>query len=147
MPIRVAVFDDVDEITAMMHEHADFEGAASLCRFNREDAAAALFGAEVTLHALIGMSSNEPTVAAGVVLWYPTFSSWAGSTGIWLEDIFVRPAFRGEGLGREFLEHLRGLTTGRVEWDVQDKNADAQAFYRRLGANPVPGWTRYRWTL
>ena len=147
MPVRVAVLDDLDEITAMMHEHADFEGAGVLCHFNREDAAAAMFGADVTLRALIASSPKEPAVAAGVALWYPTFSSWSGSTGIWLEDIFVRPAFRGEGLGREFLEELRGLTAGRVEWDVQDKNGDAQAFYRRLGANPVPGWTRYRWTL
>ena len=147
MPVRVAVSDDVDEITAMMHEHADFEGAGSLCHFNREGAAAAMFGDDVTLRALIASPLNEPAVTAGVALWYPTFSSWSGSTGIWLEDIFVRPAFRGEGLGREFLEELRGLTAGRVEWDVQDKNGDAQAFYRRLGANPVPGWTRYRWTL
>jgi GNAT superfamily N-acetyltransferase len=147
MPVRGAVFDDVDEITAMIHEHAAFEGAGALCHFNREDAAAAMFGADVTLHALIASPANEPAVAAGVVLWYPTFSSWSGSTGIWLEDIFVRPAFRGEGLGREFLEELRGFTAGRVEWDVQDMNSNAQAFYRRLGANPVPGWTRYRWTL
>jgi len=147
MPVRAATANDLDEITAMIHEHADFEGASSLCHFNREAAGAAMFGADPTLHALIASPPGEPAITAGVALWYPTFSSWSGCPGVWLEDIYVRPAFRGKGLGREFLIELRGLTTGRVEWDVQNANHDAQAFYQGLGARAVPGWTRYRWTL
>jgi GNAT superfamily N-acetyltransferase len=147
MPVRVATPEDLEEIVAMMHEHAAFEGAESLCHFNRDGAAEAMFGDDAVLHALVATPPNDPNVTAGVALWYRTFSSWAGCTGIWLEDLFVRPAFRGDGLGRQFLEELRGLTTGRVEWDVQNSNENAQAFYRRLGANPVPGWTRFRWTL
>jgi GNAT superfamily N-acetyltransferase len=147
MAVRVATPEDLDEIVAMMHEHAAFEGAESLCHFNRDGAAEAMFGADAVLYALIATPLNDPAKIAGVALWYRTFSSWAGCTGIWLEDIFVRPAYRGDGLGRKFLEELRGLTTGRVEWDVQNSNENAQAFYRRIGAKRVPGWTRYRWTL
>jgi GNAT superfamily N-acetyltransferase len=145
MPVRAARRDDVEEITAMMLEHAEHEGALEQCHFNSGDATAALFGPEAMLHGLIAVPPDEPSAIAGCALWYPTFSSWAGTTGIWLEDLDIRPAYRGHGLGREVLSDLRARTDGRVEWDVMAANTDAQAFYGRLGANPVPGFLRYRW--
>jgi GNAT superfamily N-acetyltransferase len=145
MPVRAAHAGDVEEITAMMLEHAAYEGALDQCHFSRDDAAAALFGPEATLHGLIASPPGEPSTVAGCALWYPTFSSWAGITGIWLEDLYIRPAFRGHGLGREVLADLRARTNGRVEWDVVDANENAQAFYQSLGARPVPGFIRYRW--
>lgn len=145
MPVRVAQRADLEEITAMMLEHAAYEGALDQCRFTLEGAAAALFGPDAMLHALIATASDAPSTVAGCALWYPTFSSWAGTTGIWLEDLYIRPAFRKHGLGREILVDLRGRTDGRVEWDVVDENVNAQAFYRTLGAVPVPGFTRFRW--
>ena len=145
MPVRVAQLADVEEITAMMLEHAAFEGALDQCHFNNDDAVAALFGPDAMLHALIASPPDEPSTTAGCALWYPTFSSWAGATGIWLEDLFIRPAFRRHGLGREILAHLRARTDGRVEWDVVEENENAQAFYQSLGALPVPGFVRYRW--
>jgi GNAT superfamily N-acetyltransferase len=145
MPVRVAQPADVAEITVMMLEHAAHEGALDQCRFNDADATAALFGPDAMLHALIASPPNQPSTIAGCALWYPTFSSWAATTGIWLEDLFIRPAFRGHGLGREILDDLRARTTGRIEWDVVDDNIDAQAFYRRLGAAAVPGFSRFRW--
>jgi GNAT superfamily N-acetyltransferase len=145
MTVRAAAPDDVEEITAMMLEHAAHEGASDQCRFNSDDATAALFGPAAMLHALIASPPEAPSTVAGCALWYPTFSSWAGATGIWLEDLFIRPTFRGHGLGREILDDLRARTNGRVEWDVADTNADAQAFYRRLGADAVPGFLRFRW--
>lgn len=147
MTVRPARRDDVDEITAMVLEHAAFEGASHRCHFEKEGAAAALFGDEAILHALVAHPGDEPGLVAGFALWYPTFSSWAGTAGIWLEDLFVRPDYRRLGLGRELLEDLRGRTRGRLEWDVLDGNEGAWRFYESLGAAPVEGWTRFRWTL
>ncbi|MGH9294625.1 MAG: GNAT family N-acetyltransferase [Acidimicrobiales bacterium] len=66
---------------------------------------------------------------------------------MWLEDLFVREGFRGQGPGRELLGHLREPTGGRLEWNVLDWNTDSISFYEALGARPVKGWTTYRWTL
>ena len=84
---------------------------------------------------------------AGMALWYPTYSTFLGQSGIWLEDLFVLPEARGQGLGLALLQHLRSLTRGRIEWNVLDWNELSIAFYDALGARPVDGWTRYRWTL
>ena len=82
---------------------------------------------------------------AAHALWYRTFSTFLGRTGIWLEDLYVRPAHRSKGYGAELLTHLRNLTAGRLEWEVLEWNALAMDFYQRLGARPMGGWTRYRW--
>ncbi len=82
---------------------------------------------------------------AGMALWFPTFSTWIGKAGIWLEDLFVRPEFRGNGIGGDLLHQLRSMTDARVEWNVLDWNESAIGFYRSLGAEPVEGWTTYRW--
>ena len=89
--------------------------------------------------------AGELPEVAGFALWFPTFSTFTGQAGIWLEDLYVRPAWRGRGLGLAFLTHLRGLSDGRVEWAVLDWNEPAIGFYRSLGAGPVKGWTRFRW--
>jgi GNAT superfamily N-acetyltransferase len=83
---------------------------------------------------------------AGFALWFRTFSTFLGRSGIWLEDLFVRPEHRGRGLGKELITHLRTLTTGRVEWAVLDWNDPAIGFYQGLGAAPLDGWTTYRWS-
>ena len=82
----------------------------------------------------------------GMALWFPTFSTFLGRPGIWLEDLFVRAEARGNGHGLALLQHLRGLTDGRVEWAVLDWNTPSIEFYERLGARPLEGWTRYRWS-
>ncbi|MGH9293642.1 MAG: GNAT family N-acetyltransferase [Acidimicrobiales bacterium] len=147
MATREAGPADVDEITLMMHEHAAYEGAADRCRFNSAEATVAMFGPGAMLHGLIATPAGDPGGVAGCALWYPTFSSWAGHPGVFLEDLYVRPAFRRQGLGRELLEALRALTTGRVEWDVRQANESAQIFYESLGAVRVSGWLRFRWVL
>ena len=81
----------------------------------------------------------------GMALYFRTYSTWLGRSGIWLEDLFVRPQFRGEGHGRALLDAVRARTDGRVEWVVLDWNESAIGFYRSLGAEPVDGWTRFRW--
>jgi GNAT superfamily N-acetyltransferase len=92
---------------------------------------------------LIAVTDREEV--AGMALWYRTFSTFLGADGIWLEDLFVRPQHRGRGHGLALLTRLRELTDGRIEWAVLDWNSPAVEFYRKLGASPVEGWTRYRW--
>jgi GNAT superfamily N-acetyltransferase len=91
------------------------------------------------------IATADDGAVAGFALWFPTFSTFLGRPGIWLEDLFVRPAFRGRGFGTALLLCLRDLTDDRVEWAVLDWNTPSVEFYESLGARPVDGWTRYRW--
>jgi GNAT superfamily N-acetyltransferase len=145
MPVRDATPDDLDDICAMIRELADFERAPGEVAFVREDVAGHLFGPVPAVHALIAEEEGKEGTVAGMALWYPTYSTWVGRPGVWLEDLFIRPAHRRRGLAGELLAALAGRTSGRVEWAVLDWNTDAIRFYDRLGAEPVPGWTRYRW--
>jgi len=143
MPIRDATIADLDEICAMIRELADYERAADEVAFDRDELGDHLFGPSPAAHVLIA-TTPDGTVA-GMALWFATFSTWVGRPGVWLEDLFVRPEHRGSGLGRALLEAVRALTDDRVEWNVLDWNEPAIGFYRSIGAQPVEGWTRYRW--
>jgi GNAT superfamily N-acetyltransferase len=85
---------------------------------------------------------------AGFALWFYTFSTFKGRHGIYLEDIYVRPAHRGRGIGRALLARLARRCAaedlGRLEWAVLNWNAPSIAFYERLGARPMSDWTIYR---
>jgi GNAT superfamily N-acetyltransferase len=105
-----------------------------------------LFSPGAVASVLIASPDDTPDAVAGMALWFPTFSTFLGTPGIWLEDLFVRPAFRGRGFGLALLQALRAMTDGRVEWAVLDWNEPSIRFYESLGARPVEGWTRYRWT-
>jgi GNAT superfamily N-acetyltransferase len=140
--IRAATPADVPEILALVHELAEFEELADHVVCTEEDLQRDLFSPEAAVS--VSLSEVDGQVA-GHALWYRTFSTFLGRTGIWLEDLYVRPAFRRRGLARELLEHLRSQTTGRVEWEVIDWNGDAIAFYESLGARTFDGWVKYRW--
>ena len=141
--VRDAVPGDLTEIMALIHELADYERAADEVAFDPAELERHLFGPSASAHVLMAEAADGSV--AGMALWFPTFSTWLGRPGIWLEDLFVRPAHRGQGLGRALLEGVRARTQGRVEWAVLDWNEPAIGFYRSLGAEPVEGWTRYRW--
>ncbi len=143
MPIRDATPDDLDEIAAMIRELAEYEQAADEVAFDPGDLATHLFGPDPAAHVLI--ATTDVGAVIGMALWYRTFSTWVGRPGIWLEDLFVRPEHRGSGTGRALLDAVRAGTDDRVEWAVLDWNESAIGFYRSLGAEPVDGWTRYRW--
>jgi GNAT superfamily N-acetyltransferase len=143
VPIREAVETDVDEIGALIRELAEYEELAHEVEWDLAQLRAALFGPRAVTGVLIA-ETNEAHVA-GFALWFPTFSTFLGRTGIWLEDLYVRPQHRGAGHGRALLDRLRSMTDGRVEWAVLDWNQSAIDFYRSIGARPVDGWTRYRW--
>jgi len=143
MTIRDAVLADLDEIAALIHELAVFEKAPEEAVFTLDDLEANVFGPNPVAEVLIAEGTDGGV--AGMALYFRTYSTWVGTSGIWLEDLFVRPQFRGEGHGRALLDAVRARTQGRVEWVVLDWNESAIGFYRSLGAEPVDGWTRFRW--
>jgi GNAT superfamily N-acetyltransferase len=147
--IRPAVEADVSEIFAMIRELAEFEHMADEVVCTEPDLNRALFGPGAVVHATVATADDGghdgSGSLAGHAIWFRTFSTFLGKTGIWLEDLYVRPDFRRKGIAKALLTDLRSRTDGRVEWDVLEWNSAAIDFYQWLGARPVAGWTRYRW--
>jgi GNAT superfamily N-acetyltransferase len=141
--IRPAVEADVPELVAMIRELADFEHLSDQVQVTEDGLVRALFGPGAVVHDSV--IEDAEGGLAGLALWFRTFSTFLGKTGIWLEDLYVRPAHRRRGHARALLHHLRTQTEGRVEWEVLEWNAPAIDFYQQLGARPMAGWTRYRW--
>lgn len=144
MPVRDADPSDLPEILAMVRELAEYEREPDSVVADAEEFAAHVFGEDAVARVLIAEAADGAT--AGFALWFRTFSTWLGRSGIWLEDLYVRPEHRRRGLGRALLAELRARTQGRVEWAVLDWNTPAHEFYRGLGAFPLDGWTIWRWT-
>jgi GNAT superfamily N-acetyltransferase len=144
--VRPATEQDVAQIHAMVGELAEYEREPQSAIGTVEDFAAALFGPNPRAFCLVGETADG--AVAGMALWFETFSTWTARHGIWLEDLFVRPQYRGTGLGRRFLQQLAVICLERgyrrLEWNVLDWNEPALAFYRRLGAQSLNGWTVHR---
>jgi GNAT superfamily N-acetyltransferase len=129
----------------MVHELAGFERAAHECHLTEEQLRVALFGPAPALFGHVGLTPDGE--AHGVALWFVNFSTWTGRHGIYLEDLYVSPAARGTGLGRELMAALARLCVergySRLNWSVLDWNP-AREFYAALGAEAVPDWVSYR---
>jgi GNAT superfamily N-acetyltransferase len=144
VPIREATRDDVRHIAALIREFAAFEKLEHEIKWTTPDEITEhLFGDDAAASVLLAETDDGEVV--GFALFFPTFSSFLGRPGLWLEDLFVRPKHRGKGHGVALLHAVRARTQGRLEWDVLDWNEPAIRFYQALGAEPVEGWTRYRW--
>jgi GNAT superfamily N-acetyltransferase len=104
-----------------------------------------LFGERPAAEAVIAERDGEP---AGFALFYTTFSTFLCRTGIWLEDVFVRPAHRRAGVGLALMRHLAGVAVergcGRLEWSALDWNEPALRFYAGIGAEPLRDWVVHR---
>jgi GNAT superfamily N-acetyltransferase len=142
--IRPATEQDVPELLAMIRELAEFENLTHQCVCTEDDLRRALFEPGSVVHDTLAMADDGSVV--GHAMWFRTFSTFMGKTGIWLEDLYVRPAHRRQGHAGTLMAALRASTDGRVEWEVLEWNEEAIDFYQRLGARPMAGWTRYRWT-
>jgi GNAT superfamily N-acetyltransferase len=140
--IRPAVEADVPELVAMIRELAEFENLSDQVSITEDGLARTLFGPEAMAQDWVVEEEGE---LVGHALWYRTFSTFLGQTGIWLEDIYIRPEHRRKGHASEILTRLRQETAGRLEWEVLEWNVPAMDFYQRLGARQMAGWTRYRW--
>ncbi|AEW96465.1 MULTISPECIES: GNAT family N-acetyltransferase [Streptomycetaceae] len=147
--IRPATEDDVPAIHAMIRELAEYERALEQARATPEQLREALFGAEPAVFALIAEEEPEG-VAAGFALWFRNFSTWTGTHGVHLEDLYVRPAARGRGHGKALLAELARICVARgydrFEWAVLDWNEPSIDFYRSVGAVPMDEWTVQRLT-
>ena len=144
MTLREATTNDVEIIGALIKGLAEYEQLSHEVRWTVEELRDSLFGPGSTTCVTLAVDDGTNEVA-GFALWYPTFSTFRGDRGIWLEDLFVLPQFRGAGHGMALLQDLRQRTDGRVEWVVLDWNEPSIKLYESLGAEPVSGWTRFRW--
>lgn len=145
--ITPATPGDIPLILTFLHELATYEKLAHEVVATERDMHAALFGERPVVEAVIASLDGE---AVGYALFFPTFSTFLGKPGLYLEDLYVRPAARGFGAGRKMLEHLARLTVergwGRLEWSVLDWNEPSIAFYKKMGAKPMDEWTIFRVT-
>lgn len=145
--VRPAAVDDAPLILSMVRELAAYEREPDAVVATEDDLRRHLFGERPVAECVIGELDGAPQ---GFALFFTSFSTWLGAPGIYLEDLFVRPAARGAGLGRALLSELARLAVARgcrrVEWSVLDWNAPAIGFYRALGAEARDTWTTYRLT-
>jgi GNAT superfamily N-acetyltransferase len=139
--------EDVDTLIALIRELAEFERLLHEVEITPEDLRSHLFGPRPYCEAAVAWAGDEP---AGFALWYHNYSTFRGRPGLYLEDLYIRPVFRGQGYGEALLAHLASLAVergcARLEWAVLDWNQRAIGFYKKLGAVPMGDWTVYRVT-
>ena len=142
LAIRTAQPGEASLVLSFVRELADYEKLSHEVAATENDIEAALFCAQPTAFCDIAEWAGEPV---GFALWFLNFSSFRGRNGIYLEDIFVRPAHRGKGIGKALLAHLARRCVedgyGRLEWAVLDWNAPSIAFYKAQGAKLMDEWT------
>lgn len=143
--IRDAAPDDAATIAAFVRGLAEYEHLEHEAKATAEDFRRALFGTPPRAWALIAESGG---VAVGFSLWFYNFSTFHGRPGLYVEDVFVAPVHRGQGVGRALFRAMaaRAVAEGcaRMEWSVLDWNAPAIAFYRAVGARAMDEWTVQR---
>ncbi|UOY01356.1 GNAT family N-acetyltransferase [Blastococcus sp. PRF04-17] len=147
MTVRPVRPDDVPAVVALVRELADYERALHEVRLTEAQLAACLFGSSP---ALFGHVAERDGEVVGIALWFLNFSTWRGTHGIYLEDLYVSPQHRGSGLGRELLRTLAEVCVergySRLEWSVLDWNTPSIEFYEAAGAVPMDDWTVFRLT-
>lgn len=147
--VRPAVRGDVPLILQLVRDLAEYEKSSEQVVATTESLERFLFGSGYgrgpVVEALIGEIDGQPQ---GFALYFSNFSTWLATSGIYLEDLFVRPAARGAGLGRALLAELARIAVargcGRLEWSVLNWNTSAIGFYEKLGARPQSEWTVFR---
>jgi hypothetical protein len=141
LKIRAAARQDVFAIHGLIRDLAVYEKLEHLCTGTERALEQALFDSPPSAEVLVAEVDGE---IVGFALFFPTFSTFLARRGIWLEDLYVRPAHRGRGVGARLLRAVAALAVerrcGRFEWAVLDWNAPAIAFYERMGATVMPDW-------
>ncbi len=145
--LRPATINDVPLILQFIRELAEYERMLDDVVANEEMLRESLFGHRPAAEVIL---CHEGEVPAGFALFFHNYSTFRGKSGIYLEDLFVRPQFRGRGYGKLLLATLAKLAVerncARLEWSVLDWNTPAIDFYKSLGALPMNEWTVYRLT-
>ena len=147
LEISPAKAADVPLILSLINELAEYEKLRHESIATEASIHKALFGPKPSAEAVIARFDAEP---AGFALFFHNFSTFLGKPGLYLEDLFVRPAYRGRAIGKSLLSYLAALAVerdcGRFQWQVLDWNKPSRDFYERLGAQADAAWVNYRMT-
>ncbi len=143
--VRSAGETDLPVIVQLIHELAVYEKLENEITSDPERMRRDLFGSKPVAEVLIAEWAGEPV---GFALFFQNYSTFLGKPGLYLEDLFVQPAFRGKGLGKSLILKIAALAMerdcGRFEWAVLDWNQPSIEFYKALGAKPMSEWTIFR---
>ncbi len=142
-----ALCEHVPAIFAMVRELAEFEQLTHLLTGTEAELERELFGAQPAIEAVVALQGDD---VIGYALFFATYSTFLMRRGLWLEDIYVKPAYRKRGCGTALLKHVAALAVergcGRFEWSVLNWNQRAMDFYQRFGATVMPDWRIVRLT-
>ena len=145
--ITPATESDLSLILSFIRKLAEYEKLSHLVIATEANIREHVFGTNPVAEVLLAYWDGVPV---GLALYFRNFSTFLGQPGIYLEDLFVEPAYRGKGIGKALLARLAKIAMergyGRLEWAVLDWNAPSIKFYRSLGAVPLDEWTGYRLT-
>lgn len=143
--IRNTTKEDVPLILNFIKEIAEYEKLSHEVVTTEQILMESLFGKNPSAEVVIGEFEDKPV---GYAIFFHNFSTFLGKKGLYLEDLFVKPEYRGKGFGKKLLLHLvqiaKERNCGRMEWSVLNWNTPAIEFYKSLGAIPMDGWTVYR---
>lgn len=143
--IRTANIHDAPVILNFIKALASYEKAEDQVTAGLADIENSLFSEQSSAHALICSVDGNP---AGFAVYFYNYSTWLGQAGIYLEDLYISPEFRGSGAGKALLQYLAKIAVkkklDRFEWSVLDWNRPAMDFYESMGAEPLKEWIRYR---
>ena len=145
--IETATVHDVPLLLRLIRALAEYERMSDAVVATEASLRDSLFGTTPCAEAAIAHVDRE---AVGFALWFENYSTFLAKPGLYLEDLFVLPDWRGRGVGAALLRHLARIALerdyGRMEWSVLNWNEPALGFYRRIGAKPMDEWTVYRLT-
>jgi GNAT superfamily N-acetyltransferase len=152
MSVRPIRPDDVPAAVALVRELAEYERALHEVRLTEQQLTDRLFGDAPAVFGHVAVADDGVAAGevVGIALWFLNFSTWRGTHGIYLEDLYVAPQHRGSGLGKELLRTLAALCVergySRLEWSVLDWNTPSIDFYKAAGAVPMDEWIVFRLT-
>ena len=145
MKIRPAQPEEVGIVLQLIHDLAHYEKAPNEVEATEKELLSTIFSPDPKVFCDVVEVDGE---IAGMAIWFLNYSTWQGKYGIYLEDLFIKPEFRGRGFGKSLLQHLAKICNehgyGRFQWWVLDWNSPAIEFYKSLGAVAMDEWTVYR---
>ena len=145
MKIRPARKEEVGIVLQLIHDLAHYEKAPNEVEATEKELLATIFIDNPKVFCDVVDVDGE---IVGMAIWFLNYSTWQGKHGIYLEDLFIKPEYRGHGYGKALLKHLAKICDekgyGRFQWWVLDWNSPAIEFYRSLGAVAMDEWTVYR---
>ena len=145
MIIRPAKSEEVGEVLQLIQDLATYEKAPEQVEASEEDLLNTIYASDPRVFCDLVEVDGQ---IAGMAIWFLNYSTWQAKHGIYLEDLFIKPEYRGRGYGKALLKHLAKICDekgyGRLQWWVLDWNSPAIEFYKSLGAEAMDEWTVYR---